>query len=159
LQLQTGARLTQNEAFRRLLEAGCEGLEHALAGHETPAQTPKPIAEISYIAEISNGVPAFLDDMPAFVDDEDEETPASPVSVPCATDTPVHHGRPGISRETLQAIADAYTRCQGLSTNAFAQHLFEHGIYRAKGKDGRAVPVDHTRLRRWLKQAREEAML
>jgi hypothetical protein len=78
---------------------------------------------------------------------------------PTAQPQPVHYGRPGIARETLQAIADEYTLCQGLTMREVAQRLFDKGIYRAKAKDGREVPVDHSRLRRWLEQAREVGLL
>jgi hypothetical protein len=92
-----------------------------------------------------------------------QETPsatAEPIGAQTLlVETPVHHGRPGISRETLQAIADERTLCEGLSIREFSQRLFDKGIYRAKAKDGRAVPVDHSRLRRWLDQAREAGLL
>jgi hypothetical protein len=74
-------------------------------------------------------------------------------------ETPVHYGRPGISRETLQAIADERTLCEGLSIREFSQRLFDKDIYRAKAKDGRAIPVDHSRLRRWLEQAQKADLL
>jgi len=72
---------------------------------------------------------------------------------------PKHYGRPGIPHETLQAIADERTLCEGLNMREFAERLFAKGIYRAKAKDGREVPVDHSRLRRWLEQAREQGLL
>ena len=73
-------------------------------------------------------------------------------------ETPVHHGRPGISRETLQAIADERTLCEGLSIREFSQRLFDKHIYRAKAKNGQEVPVDHSRLRRLLDRAREAGL-
>jgi hypothetical protein len=86
---------------------------------------------------------------------EGEETP----NTIAESQIPVHYGRPGISREKLQEIADEHTLCEGLTMRDLAQRLFDKDIYRAKGKDGRAVPVDHSRLRRWLEQAREAGLL
>src|SRR5215471_7858851 len=61
---------------------------------------------------------------------------------------PSHYGRPGIAPETLQAIATERRRYPTRTMKAFAQHLFEQGIYRGRACDGHAVPVDHSRLRR-----------
>jgi uncharacterized coiled-coil protein SlyX len=72
---------------------------------------------------------------------------------------PTHYGRPGLAPETLQAIAAARARAPGLTLRAFAQHLFDEGIYRGQTRDGRPVPADHSRLRRWLQQARAAGML
>src|SRR5262245_27532218 len=72
LQRQHGPKVTQTEALWRVLEAGCDVLTRTLEGHVPPAPAPKPLAEISSIAD---SVPIFLDDMPAFLDD-DEEPPA-----------------------------------------------------------------------------------
>ena len=83
----------------------------------------------------------------------------APMAEPLVAKTPAHHGRPGISRETLQAIADERTLCEGLSLRELAQRLHDKGIYSATAKDGRIVPVDHSRLSRWLKQAKEEELL
>jgi hypothetical protein len=69
---------------------------------------------------------------------------------------PTHYGRPGVALETLQAIATERARYPSLTMKAFAQHLFEQGIYRGRARDGHAVPVDHSRLRRWLQQARQQ---
>jgi len=70
---------------------------------------------------------------------------------------PSPYGRPGIAPETLQAIATERRRYPTRTMKAFAQHLFEQGIYRGRARDGHAVPVDHSRLRRWLQQARQQS--
>ena len=77
LQLHTGARMTQNDAFRRLLEAGCETLERTLEGRAPSAPAQMPIAEI---AEISSGpiskIAEIPDDdwsLPGYGFPEDEE--------------------------------------------------------------------------------------
>jgi hypothetical protein len=44
-----------------------------------------------------------------------------------------------------------------MTIKAFAQHLFDQGIYRGRARDGRKVPADHRRLRRWLAQAQRLA--
>ena len=72
---------------------------------------------------------------------------------------PMHYGRPGLAPETLQAIAEARVCSPNLSMKAFAQLLFDQGIYRGRARDGRPVPADHSRLRRWLDQARRAGLL
>jgi len=69
---------------------------------------------------------------------------------------PTHYGRPGVAPETLHAIATERARYPTLTMKAFAQHLFDQGIYRGRSREGHAVPVDHSRLRRWLQQARPQ---
>jgi len=68
---------------------------------------------------------------------------------------PTHTGRPGVAPATLQAIAAARVRSPDLTMKAFAQLLFDEGIYRGRARDGREVPADHSRLRRWLVQAQQ----
>jgi hypothetical protein len=46
-----------------------------------------------------------------------------------------------------------------LPMRAFAQVLFDEGIYRGRARDGREVPADHSRLRRWLQQAQRAGVL
>ena len=142
LQLREDTRFTRTEAFWRIIEAGCGALE----GKEKPVPTHISISEIS---EISSNV---LD----YGFPEDEKGTPNTIAEP---QTPMHYGRPGISREKLQEIADEHTHCEGLTMRALAQRLFDKGIYRAKGKDGLAIPVDHSRLRRWLEQARTQGLL
>lgn len=72
---------------------------------------------------------------------------------------PVPTGRPRIASAQLQAIATAYGHCAGLTLRAFGQYLFDQGIYRGRARDGREVPADHSRLRRWLARAREAGLL
>jgi len=52
-----------------------------------------------------------------------------------------HAGRPGVAPETLQAIAAARARHPELTMQAFAQLLFDEGIYRGRARDGRPVPA------------------
>jgi hypothetical protein len=68
-------------------------------------------------------------------------------------------GRPGITPAQLQAIAQARQQHPTLSLHQLAQHLFDQGIYRASGKGGEPRPVDHSRLGRWLAQARVAGVL
>ena len=72
---------------------------------------------------------------------------------------PTHYGRPGLAPETLQAIAAARGRAPDLTMKAFAQLLFDEGVYRGRARDGRLVPADHSHRRRWLQQARRAGML
>jgi len=180
MEQQEGVSLSKAEAVERIFLAGCRAL---VPSQRPPAQTPlSEISEISSIliseiSNISNGTPKVYDDMLACLgEEEDDETLALPVDAPQVSETPsataetigaqmplvetpVHYGRPGISRETLQAIADERTLCEGLSIREFSQRLFDKDIYRAKAKDGRAIPVDHSRLRRWLEQAQKADLL
>jgi hypothetical protein len=189
LQTREGVNRNTTQAYARLLEIACEAVEHqqtplvpvlaeiasisngaptdyddmlACLGEEDEeetlalpidmpqvSETPEPLADTpppSASQVNGQGAPAT-------------QPPTHPAHVPQATETPMRHGRPGISRETLEAIADERTLCEGLSIREFSQRLFDKGIYRAKAKDGRAVPVDHSRLRRWLDQAREAGMM
>jgi hypothetical protein len=160
LQLQTGASVTRTAAFWHILEAGCDALE----GRETPAPVQIPISRISEISSLSISKISEISgedlSVPGFGSPEDDTEPLVPVVAgPQTTEAPAHHGRPGISRETLQAIADERTLCEGLNMREFAERLFAKSIYRAKAKDGREVPVDHSRLRRWLAQAQEQGLL
>ena len=50
-------------------------------------------------------------------------------------------------------------RYPDFTLKVFAQHLFDQGIYRARMRDGRPVPADHSRLRRWLEQARRAGLV
>ena len=86
---------------------------------------------------------------------------AAPLEAPQAVPqrTPTHYGRPGIAPGTLQAIAEARARHPDLTMKAFAQLLFDQGIYRGRARDGRDVPADHSRLRRWLAQARRAGLM
>jgi hypothetical protein len=182
LEIQEGVRMSKAEALEHLLTMACAALERALDGRETPTQrlisgiseiSDRSISKISAISGEDISVPGY-----GFPGDEDEPPApqpttqpaiplalepapktAQPVPVPHAAEAPVPHGRPGISRETLQAIAEEYTRCKDLSRTAFVLHLFEKDIYRAKAKDGSPVPMDHSRLRRLLERARDEGML
>jgi hypothetical protein len=164
LQLQTGASVTRTAAFWRILEAGCDALEGTLEGREVPAPVHIPISKISEISSLSISKISEISGedlgVPGFGFPEDETEPLVPVVAgPQTAEAPAHHGRPGISHETLQAIADEHTLCEGLNMREFAERLFAKGIYRARAKDGREVPVDHSRLRRWLEQAREQGLL
>jgi predicted transcriptional regulator len=79
-------------------------------------------------------------------------------SPPTAADTPGRRPRGhrrGLPLETLTAIADERTQCEGLSLRAFAMRLYDKGIYRAKGDK----PVDAGTLARWLTQARAQGLL
>jgi hypothetical protein len=56
-------------------------------------------------------------------------------------------------------IAEARAQYDKLSEREFAQLLFDRGMYRHRAKDGREVPIPHTTLRQWLKQARDAGAL
>jgi hypothetical protein len=100
-----------------------------------------------------------------------EQTPPPsplPVQEPAAerqplAATPRQHRIPpprhGLPRETLQAIADERTLCEGLSLREFAQRLHARGIYSARAKDGSPVPANPGNVKKWLDQARGAGLL
>jgi len=160
--MQEGVNLNTTKAFCRILEEGCEALERRLEGRETRALVAMPeTAMLAEIASIANGAPTAYDDMPAFLDDEDEEPLALPVDVPQTAETPSRKRSAWnkLPQETLQAIADEWTLCQGLSYSEFAQRLHEKGIYSATAKDGRKVPVSTGKVSEWLKRAEGQGLL
>jgi hypothetical protein len=65
----------------------------------------------------------------------------------------------GLPPQTLQAIADERTRCEGLSLRDFAQRLHDKGIYSATAKDGTRGPANPGNVQRWLDQARRAGLL
>jgi predicted transcriptional regulator len=69
---------------------------------------------------------------------------------------PTQHGLPD---ETLQAIAEERTHCEGLSLRDFAQRLHARGIYSARAKDGSPVPANAGNVKKWLDQARAAGLL
>jgi hypothetical protein len=175
LQTREGVKLNTTQAYTRLLEIACDAVEH----QQTPL-APLAVSETSKLAEIAsiaNGAPTDYDDMLACLGEEDdEETPVLPVDVPQVAETPepapaspvngtmtpapsakrpASHALPP---ETLQAIADERTHCEGLSYREFAQRLHEKGIYSATAKDGSKVPPNKGNVTKWLKQARAAGM-
>jgi hypothetical protein len=91
-----------------------------------------------------------------------------PVAVPQASETPEPAvqspraktpGKHGLSRETLEWIAEERTHCEGLSLSAFAQRLHDKGIYSATAKDGSHVPANPGNVKKWLDKAREAGLL
>lgn len=168
LELQEGVTMSTAEALEHLLTLACEAVERTREGREAPAHT-----SILGISEISNGVSMAYDDMLACLDAEDEEPPTQPVDVPQASETPTAAAEPSteqtpsrkrsawnkLPQETLQALADEWTLCQGLSYSEFAQRLHEKGIYSATAKDGRKVPVSTGKVSEWLKRAEGQGLL
>ena len=65
----------------------------------------------------------------------------------------------GLPRETLEAIAQERTHCEGLSLSEFAQRLHDKGIYSATAKNGSRGPVNKGNLAKWLERAREAGLL
>jgi hypothetical protein len=140
-----------------------------------------PISKISEISGEDFSVPGY-----GFPEDEDEslalvsstngqEAPASSVTVLQTAETPsaasaslVEQTPSGkrqrsawnkVPPETLQAIADERTLCDGISYSEFAQRLHAKGIYSATAKDGSKVPASTGRLSELLKRARDAGLL
>jgi len=59
----------------------------------------------------------------------------------------------------LQAIAAARQHQPTLTYRAFAQHLFETGIYRSQGRGGSEGPASNSLIHRWLQEARAAGLL
>ena len=86
----------------------------------------------------------------------------SPAAMPTQArieETPRLQSQRGLSREKLKEIADERTRCPELSLRAFAQRLYEKGIYHAKSLDGREVPANKGTISDYLKRAAEAGLL
>jgi hypothetical protein len=140
---------------------------------------PSQLSEIATIPGEDMAVPGYGfpedadDDLPPAHGTNGTHAPASAAPVlqaaeaPSAAAAPVRTQTPTgqrsawnkLPRETLQAIADERTHCEGLSHREFAQRLHEKGIYSATAKDGSKVPANHRRVSEWLERAREEGML
>jgi hypothetical protein len=101
-----------------------------------------------------------------------QDTPHTAAAVPQGPPQEVRHAaaapqvspatptRPhGLPPQTLQAIADERTRCEGLSLRDFAQRLHEKGIYSATAKDGTRRPANPGNVQKWLEQARRAGLL
>ena len=84
------------------------------------------------------------------------ETPEPAVQTAPRAKRPASHALPP---ETLQAIADERTHCEGLSYREFAQRLHDREIYSSKAKDGSHVPANPGNVKKWLEQAREAGVL
>jgi len=90
------------------------------------------------------------------------EQPRAATQQPQAATPRQHHDPPprhGLPPETLEAIANERTHCEGLTLGAFAQHLHAKGIYSATAKDGSKVPANRGTLKKLLDRAREAGVL
>jgi hypothetical protein len=178
LELQEGVRLSRAEAIEHLLTMACTAVEGRREGSPALAQTsisqileisPMSISRISEISGEDFSVPGF-----GFPEDEDEEelpvshtngqgAPAASVTEPQTAETPSGKRQRSawnkVPPETLQAIADERTLCDGISYSEFAQRLHAKGIYAATAKDGSKVPASTGRLSELLKRAREQGLL
>lgn len=181
LQRQHGPKFTQTQALWHLLESGCSVVEGTIGGTERPASvsvseiseiSPVQILKISEISGEDAGVPGY-----GFPEDEDTRTPlpngapkephGGAVAQSRAGDTATGTApRQGASStpvlelsEDIVKIAEARAQYDRISERAFADLLFERGIYRHRAKDGQEVPIPHTTLRTWLQRAQDAGML
>jgi hypothetical protein len=121
---------------------------------DTMRQTSADVADtiqqsVADVADTERQTPADMADMA-------DTTGQTSADVADTTPRPRPRGhRPGIPHETLAAIADERTHCEGLSLRAFARRLYDKGIYRARNDK----PVDAGTLARWLTQARAQGLL
>jgi hypothetical protein len=72
--------------------------------------------------------------------------------------SPQKKRKDAIAPQVLEAIAHERRRCPSLSWRQFAQHLFDTGLYRSQGQNGRAVPVSIGSLHRWIQEAKDAGM-
>jgi hypothetical protein len=149
--VQEDATITRTEAFWRIIEAGCAALERQQSGQDTPVIYPIP--EISASETPAPSTPAAQAPGTSDTPGATEEAVTEQKSTRKA---PAAHGLP---RETLEAIADERTRCEGLSYSEFAQRLHDRGIYSSRAKDGSLVPANRGNVKKWLDQAREAGLL
>src|SRR4030095_12390484 len=116
-----GFVINRTDMLIRLIEVGLQTLTQArhpaqarpVNGQGAPA--PQPTAQPAIPLALE---PAPKTAQPVAVPQAPETPSATAEPIGAQTllvETPVHHGRPGISRETLQAIADERTLCEGLS--------------------------------------------
>jgi hypothetical protein len=59
----------------------------------------------------------------------------------------------------LRAIATARQQQPQLTHRAFAQYLYETGIYRSQGRGGGEAPASTSLIHRWLQEARAAGLL
>jgi hypothetical protein len=81
IEIKQGVKLNKTEAFRRILEAGCEALEGTREGSEIPAQMK--LSEIAEITSDDVNVPGY-----GFPEDEEEMPEPAPASSVNGTGAP-----------------------------------------------------------------------
>src|ERR1043166_645049 len=151
-----GFVINRTDMLIRLIEVGLQTLTQARqpAPHAAPASHVNGPGASAPQPTTQPAIPLALEPAPKT---------AQPVAVPQAPETPAPKAkRPAkhaLPHETLQAIADERTHCEGLSLREFAQRLFDKGIYQAKAKDGSRVPANPGNVTKWLEQAQEAGML
>jgi hypothetical protein len=100
-------------------------------------------------------MPIPADRLPTEADKALTGADTAPTPAPRAK-RPAAHALP---LETLQAIADERTRCEGLSLSAFAQRLYDRGIHRSRSPTGAERPVHPGTFKKWLDHARDQGLL
>jgi hypothetical protein len=144
VELQEGANLSRTEVLWQIIEEGCRVLEGQVA---RPGETPDVVSEISMPPDAPQTSARPL-----------EGQPGSQVEATART-------RPGGSQRPLpdhvRRIAEERGKFQyhRLSLDEFARHLFDAGIYRAKGMDGTERPAHRGNLKKWLDQAEQAGLL
>jgi hypothetical protein len=128
--------ISRGMAIRELVKRGLQSVQ---AGSLPPHQ-PRP-----HLATVDEPEPMAAPAPPMTVQQAPEVL--SPETAP-------RHQR-GLPREKLQEIADERTTCQGLTIRAFAQRLYDKGIYRSKDNK----PAEAGWLLRQLKKAQDEGLL
>jgi hypothetical protein len=107
-------------------------------------------------ARVSPG-PVILEAEPQREADPEQSASPAPVPQPESPESTVQKA-PALSAAIVK-IAEARTQYDKLSERAFAQLLYDRGIYRHRAKDGSDMRIPHTTLRKWLKQAEEAGLL
>ena len=88
--------------------------------------------------------------------------PAKPLPPAPGAPQPRWHKRrtDAVSQEFLQTIAQECQRHPELTLEEFGMHLFQHRLYRGKGrKDGKEKPASKSLLHKWLREAAEQGLL
>jgi hypothetical protein len=157
IELQEGSSPSRTQVLWRIIEEGCKAVEGQVQAPQTSMIPEIPqVPQVTEIPDVDQTQAPTVQEMPP-------EAPSHPgplgESEPEARTAPRTQSHRGTPRETLEAIAEERTHCEGLSYREFAQRLYDKGIYRQQTKDGQTVPVDPGNLSRWLKRASKEGLL
>ena len=138
------------------------------AGPTTSPASPTLSDAVRDLAARLTALGSDLSDLTTRVDHLEAQAPIAAVVRPGRTTGPTESptGSPTAVRRknalplaTLQAIAAARQRYPQLTHRAFAQHLFETGIYRSQGRGGGEAPASSSLIYRWLDEARAAGLL
>jgi hypothetical protein len=155
--------ISRGMAIRELVKRGLQTVQ----AEPLPPQEPRPAAPM-----------ALTPQPPSHLETVEEPEPMAPPRPPMAApqgpevprpasasdeerigETPRTQSQRGLPREKFLEIVDMAAQYDKLSRGELSQLLYDRGVYRAKAKDGREVPVNRGTLQKWLDQARDAGLL